>query len=150
MWTRRAPAEGPPSDGTVGGVVSNVKLRVADQAETLPAASCACARQWSAPPARLLGVQLPVAPVARPVAEDPLATTLLQPLSAQIWTFRLPLSPASLLANVALSVGLAARAVPSAGLTRTGTPGAFVSSAKLCVAVDAPWLPATSRPLSRQ
>ena len=61
-----------------------------------------------------------------------------------------PLSPVSLLLKPPPSVGMAPRYDASAGPLTDGTPGGFVSRTKLCAALQADTLPATSWSCARQ
>ena len=90
------------SAGTLGGVVSNLKLLAADQPDRLPAESWALVRQkYVVPLTRAkLGVQLALAPFAMPLEDEPDWSTVLQALSLQSWKDNVPVSEASGSENV--------------------------------------------------
>ena len=147
--TVRVPSATPPAAGTLGDVMSREKLRAADHAEALPAASCARTRTKYAPSPSEDGVQ-----VARPplesVADVFETTTPVQAASEQIWNETAPVSEASALLNAAASDGRAVRTAPSAGPSSVGADGAVVSRMKERSDDHADWLPAASCARTRQ
>jgi len=88
-----------------GATLSMTKLLVADHAETLPALSVSCARQKYVPSERVVGVQVPVAPTASPLADEPGCNTVLHALSLHSWNDIVPVSDGSGSANTAESCG---------------------------------------------
>ncbi len=140
----------PEADGTDGGSVSTVKLSVADHADWLPAASC----RAGAPVVDAVGERSRRPRAGRPAAESAGRRARLHDARAAAVGADLERKAAAVAAVAgregAAEIGPEPMWAPAAGPARLGIAGGFVSSTNRWVAVQAPWLPATSVPLSRQ
>jgi hypothetical protein len=132
-----------------GGVVSSVKLRGDDHAETLPTASVARASHKYVPSVSD-GLTVAVGVVPLPTdTEEPVATAVEHEEVGQTWNPTVPVSPESTSLNDALRTEEFVR-TPSAGALSEGTFGAVVSSVKLRIAVHPDVFPGLSFAFARQ
>src|SRR5919204_1675550 len=129
--------------GVAGGVLSRWNVRGADQAETLPAASCARAcHQYMPSPSRSGRAHAAVAPLIS-VGEVPLEAVARQAPSEQTRNSIVPVPANAGLLNVACREAARGHG-PSTGSSSAGTVGAELSIWKLRVALQPDWLPVRS------
>src|SRR3954447_16229047 len=141
---RPSPATWPlKCSGLPGATLSRWRTRVGDHADVFPAESCERTCQYQSPsPGCVDGDHAVWSPLASS-PDVPLRTTPRHIPSEQTRNSSAPVPANDGLLNVAFS-SIRDTQPPSAGEASPGTAGAAVSSWKLCVALQADWLPAAS------